>query len=268
MASAPVVTSPPDYSTQGLPYTVTGTSDGKILEARDDAGLLLPATQNPADVVAGGYSIQITGSVGNRGAVYGTGTGEIALPPAGISDNFNRADGALGANWTAVPGNRAVEIVSNRASRTTVEVWGTEAVWAGSPQAGADQTVVGQVSAAQGKQAAICARHSGQNNGTYISAEYKSDDGVDFFWIFQGLNGGSASAWGAHHTTTEKWAKIVVAGSTATFYTSTDGATWTQRYQLTDAVNFPASGQPALRFPNGTDGGTSVWIDAFSASSP
>ncbi len=79
MANAPVITTPADYSTQATPFTVSGTSDGRIVEVRDVAGLLLPASQNPAPVVNSTWSMSITSFNGNRGGLYAYSSGDVTV---------------------------------------------------------------------------------------------------------------------------------------------------------------------------------------------
>lgn len=80
MANQPTITNPTDYSNPGVPFDLTGTSDGVIAEVRDDAGLLLPATQNPVPVSGGTYSIHVTGLQGSRGGTYLTAGGMVSSP--------------------------------------------------------------------------------------------------------------------------------------------------------------------------------------------
>lgn len=78
MASTPVITSPADNSTQSLPFDLVGTGTvNSIVEVRDDAGFLLPATANPVTVDgAGDWTIHVT-------SLTGTGTGNKWYAAAG-----------------------------------------------------------------------------------------------------------------------------------------------------------------------------------------
>lgn len=105
MASTPVISSPADFSIQSVPFDITGTSDGAIVEVRDSAGLLLPATANPVAVVGGNYSIHVTSLTGNKGGVYVNGTGTISIPPnIGVEAGFPLIGSGAGAITIATAG--------------------------------------------------------------------------------------------------------------------------------------------------------------------
>jgi hypothetical protein len=78
MASTPVITSPADNSTQSLPFDMVGTGTvNALVEVRDDAGYLLPATLNPVTVDgAGDWTIHVT-------SLTGSGTGNKWYAAAG-----------------------------------------------------------------------------------------------------------------------------------------------------------------------------------------
>lgn len=57
----------------------------------------------------------------------GPGSTPVVAAPTGATDDFNRANGALGSNWTKVTGTGNMAVVSNRGAGATA--WGGDA-WA------------------------------------------------------------------------------------------------------------------------------------------
>ena len=116
MASAPTVTSPADNSSQTVPFTLSGTSDGTMVEIRDDAGLLVPASANPVAVSGGAFSTQIQGLTGNKGCAFGALGGTIATAVTlidhgdGRKIHFANSDGAGTISLTvpSIPANSEV----------------------------------------------------------------------------------------------------------------------------------------------------------------
>lgn len=276
MASAPIVTSPADNSTQTLPFPVSGTSDGVLVEARDDAGLLLPADQNPAPVIAGAWSMQIQGTTGNRGAAYHVVGGQVSVPAVGVSDDFTQADGELSANWLATGWNWTAsatdrpKVVGQRAvPQNANDAW---ARWAGTPvsdnqrvscRAGAGTTTV----ANSYNGPCLVARFQDNSNAIFARSRCKTDL-ITHEWHFS-IKVGGTQVWQAAATTTDLWARIEVVGTTVTFFTSADGVTWTQQATTTQA-GLTWSAQPGFWWAGGySAGGTAdtYFIDDFSAES-
>jgi len=115
MASTPTITSPADNSTQSLPFNLvgTGTING-LVEVRDDAGYLLPATLNPVTVDgAGDWTIaQISSLVGTKTGCKG----------------YAAAGGSVVENAITSPANAATvsqPVVFTGTGTGTIEIWDT-----------------------------------------------------------------------------------------------------------------------------------------------
>jgi hypothetical protein len=88
-----------------------------------------------------------------------------ALAPSATSDNFNRANGALGSNWTAISGG-ALTIssqvaVGTAASGVTGDTWNAASF--GSDQTSQIEVTSRQISGGQWIAAVVRAQNSGQN---------------------------------------------------------------------------------------------------------
>lgn len=276
MADIPTITSPTDGSTVDPPFSIQGGSTALLVEARGENGLLLPATQNPVVPSAGSYTIVgITSLIGTYNAGYAVLGGSIENAGSGVSDDFNRADGEMGANWLSAGWNwntadaARPRIIGNRALPPAGSTTDGQARWAGpavsndhrtSCQAGIGSTVANTY---QGP--CLAARFQDDGNAIFMRSRHDTD-GVTHEWHCY-VKVGGAQVWQSTPNTTDLWARIEVVGTTATFFTSADGVTWTQRATTTQA-GLTWSAQPGFWWAGGYGaGGTAetYFIDNWSA---
>jgi len=167
---------------------------------------------------------------------------------SGVSDDFNRADGGLGSNWTTEGGTSAPQIVSNRVERNGTSL--SAARWTGSTVS-SNCDVRFRVSHATGY-VVIRSRWTDGNNFLYINSK---EDRFDF----GSFVGGAWTSTLDNQYYTDEYVRIVANGTSVTMYTSTDGSSWTSRHSFTTTLS---GGTPSMEFQATGSGG---WADVFSA---
>jgi hypothetical protein len=158
----------------------------------------------------------------------------MAAPVNSILDNFNRANGAPGANWTlAVATYTIPNIVGNALD------WPTYPSLAWATQFGADQEAFVRM-VGTSSQIFFLLRFAGLNTGAesgYLVSAQPADGAVEAWKWSSGA--GSAVSLGFQNgvlltTDLYLWAEIV--GNTINLYGSSDGVTYTLRKTWTDST--------------------------------
>ena len=182
-----------------------------------------------------------------------------------VSDNFNRANGAIGANWATPTGMTTFKIQSSVAVPNT----GTSAAnyWVGNDFTGTpNQYAECDCSSAAGGPAV---RMSSSAETMYLCRFEPFDDGIDtwdtysLIKIVAGVETQLGSTWGAFVSllNTNPIAKIEVTGTTITVKTAaTHGGTFTTRITQTDSAI--SSGSPGIENKTSTR-----QVDTFYAGS-
>lgn len=185
-----------------------------------------------------------------------------------VSDDFNRADGALGANWTirATSSDSGATIVSNQCKDATASgnavLWYSGAGWTGGNDQYAEATIIALQS---GNDFGVCARLSGASIGAangYLAVINSTDAAVSLGGTIQcsfyKVSAGSFTQIGTDFGVTISANDVIrleVQGTTLRL--KVNGV---QRGTDTDASI--ASGNPGLYFAGSST--ASIW-DAFAA---
>lgn len=163
-----------------------------------------------------------------------------AVAASGIADDFNRADGGLGSNWTVVQGTFAV--ASNKCSITTSGR--NQAYWnAATPADNQYAEAVVTAPVLPGSQVGVICRHNGGNaqaNSSFYVLRWEKDSGN--LSITKIINGGITnltSAAVSQATLDGKTVRLECSGTTLTGYlngvstlSTTDAALTTGRVGL------------------------------------
>lgn len=158
---------------------------------------------------------------------------------ASFSDNFNRADGALGSNWSTVTGRSALQIASNAVNAASV-AWCAARVATGAATIGNDQyaqATIANVGAFD--YVGVLVRVDGSGNGYGVHIDGRS--GIATNSIFKMTAGGVTGYLGTGSLTVSAGdvLRLEMSGSTLTL--KKNGATVDT---ATDATY--ASGQPGI----------------------
>lgn len=189
----------------------------------------------------GDGNITLTGLAQSEvmGSVTGTVTGG---GPTAVSDNFNRANGSLGANWTAITS------MSGHSIAGTSYVYGTSSngsYWSANAFANNQYS---EATYATGDDITVAVRASPSAQTYYYATAYNFFDDVDdwtYFEIYKVVGGSStllASSYiaGSRVSNNIYTVRLTASGTTLTMYTgdATNDireTSWTQRHQITDS---------------------------------
>ena len=154
-----------------------------------------------------------------------------------VLDDFNRADGAPGANWGQAASTYSVpNIVSNQLDWFQFP----SAYWAASTFAANQEVFAKGVDTGAGlPEVGFLLRFANPNTGT--------ESGYEVEAISEGLGWAEAFRWDAGARTSLGYSNFIVPtgdvylaasiiGSTITLYSGTDGITWTSRQTWTDTT--------------------------------
>lgn len=176
---------------------------------------------------------------------------KAAASGVAVSDNFNRADGGLGANWTTVTGLLAPTISTNQISKVGLGASGAR--WSADPFSEnqySEALVVGTSSDPGGSGNVVtvsgvaCRMDTGSAN-TFYGAEIRvtdawlegSPDGTTSEYVLFKMVGGVKTELGTASagSATSCFARLECSGTAITFYTvASHGGAKTQRVQATD----------------------------------
>jgi hypothetical protein len=230
----------------GTPLSTTTCDRGAVFTPSVGAGL-----------AAGSHDIEVTCEDTTAGYAESAhvSAGTIVLAAGGVSDNFNRADGAIGSNWGSYLGGATV------ASNKAVGASESYMYWSGSGAPGNNQFVQGQLFHTTSAQPRLVARFAADDSCVACKAVDEGDE--SFTLVVEATLGGANALLGSYGPPSNTtWVKLSVVGLVVTLYTSTDGTAWTQRGQWTgSSANVPASGPPGFRVGAGVTG----WVDNWAA---
>ena len=173
---------------------------------------------------------------------------------AEFTDNFNRADGAVGSNWTTLTGVNALQVISNQVNAAAVapNIAGGHVATATATFA-ADQEAECQISAWNPfDRCGPGVRMSGDNG--YIAYAFSTTN-----LSIQRMDGGALTGLGSAYNWggTSSLVRLSVEGTTVKLFV--DGV---ERVSVTDSTH--ATGQPGLYYNRGDSGLTR--LDDFYAT--
>lgn len=189
----------------------------------------------------------------------------MAAPSTGILDNFNRANGALGANWIDLAsgvGYSKPLIVSNRLDWPQYPglLWAT--------QFGQDQEAFVSLNSALYTGLAFALRmanpNTGNESGYFLYCNNVVDGEVELWKFSAGLASAVSLGWFNWVMNGDDYVWVTAIGNTFTLYSSPNGITnWTIRYVWTDSTYLRGGYIGAFNANNQNPS----WLDDFGGGS-
>jgi hypothetical protein len=265
-------TTVPSYTVGG---TVSGLSGTVVLQdnGADDLSLSANGTFTFATALLSGlnYNVTVKTNPSGQSCTVASGSGAVgsanvtnvavtcAASVTSAADNFNRADGALGANWTAISDGGmsiASQQVTGTAGVVTGDVWTAQAFT--SDQYSQVQVTSTPMSGGQWVAAAVRMQSNGQNG--YVGL-YNWNSGSPVLEIFKRSGGGWAQISSAYSTgvlAAGTQLQLTAVGSTISFWQN-----GVQRLSVTDS-SFTGGAPGMMAYGNST---ADNWSGGNAASS-
>ncbi len=243
--------------------TVSGLSGTVVLQdnSADDLSLSASGTFTFATALPSGaaYSVTVKTNPAGQSCTVSNGSGTVgsanvtnvavscAASATSAADNFNRADGSLGANWTAISdGGMAIasQQVIGTAGVVTGDMWTAQAF--NSDQYSQVQVTSTPMSGGQWVAAAVRMQSSGQN--AYVGI-YNWNSGSPVLEIFKRSGGGWAQLSAAYSTgvlPAGTQLQLTAIGSTISFWQN-----GVKRLSVTDS-SFTGGAPGMMAYGNGT----------------
>lgn len=247
----------------GSPAWSGSLTDGAVAGSTQDAAWVEAAGSLTAGAVAGESSDAIQGGAGTLSDGAAAGATQDATYSSNPFDDFNRADGAIGSNWTAPSGKTAPSISGNKAvgsdSAERDAYWTN---WTG----GANQRAWIKVANVGASDISANVRVRSGSNGLGYTADWHATSASGGVLTCFRMDGAQIGTDVPLTQANVAYLDISANGTTITVRTSTNGTDWTSRISATDSTY--ASGSPGIRFYNHPNaaGDTSVGIDEFGAN--
>lgn len=233
--------------------------------AAQDPGLAGAAGGHAGGAASFTQGKPLAGAAG--GQAGGSGAVATGSAPLVVTDNFNRANGAIGAGWHGVSGVALPTVAANALHPTSTTGYCfavRDEAHAANQYAQALVELPGQLGRAIG----VVARQTGDARTGYlveaIYDDYEFTTTIHFWRLGPSTDTEMSAPVTLPEGTLSLWLRVEAEGTTIRARTSSDGVTWTTRATVTDANH--ASGTPAVHSFNA--GTASYWDNWTSGDLP